>query len=143
MSTTVMITCPHCHRKNRLPDERLTGEGNCGACKKALFSGKPVVVDMDNFNRHLSGDLPVVVDFWAPWCGPCRQFAPAFESAAKVLEPRARLLKVNTEEQQGLAQRYGIRSIPTLMMFSQGKEKARMAGALPAQQFIKWVEQNL
>src|SRR5690606_19317797 len=133
----------HCHRKNRMPAEKLDAKGNCGACKQALFAGHPVSVNEDQFGRHLGGSLPVVVDFWAPWCGPCRQFAPTFEAASQALEPRARLVKVNTEDQPGLAQRYGIRSIPTLMIFRDGREVARVSGALPASQFKSWVQQHL
>ncbi|MCB1650222.1 MAG: thioredoxin TrxC [Pseudomonadales bacterium] len=143
MSQDIYVSCPHCHRKNRLPADKLSAHGNCGACKQALFTGAPIPVTQNQFEQHLGGSLPVVVDFWAPWCGPCRQFAPTFEAACRTLEPRAQLLKVNTEEQTGLAQRYGIRSIPTLMIFRDGKEVARVSGALPASQFTAWVQQHL
>ncbi|MFM1896429.1 MAG: hypothetical protein RLZZ385_1503 [Pseudomonadota bacterium] len=135
----MLVACPHCHRKNRLPEERLTGEGRCGACKQPLFSGKPVHLAPDNFAAHAEADIPLVVDFWAPWCGPCRQFAPVFEAAAARLEPRVRLGKLNTEEYPELAQRFGIRSIPTLVMLRQGKEVERLSGALPPEQFQRWV----
>lgn len=143
MPDQMFVTCPHCHRKNRLPATHLTENGNCGACKETLFTGKPVDLSQSNFEQHLSSDLPLVVDFWAPWCGPCRQFAPVFEDAAAALEPRVRLAKVDTEAEQALAQRFGIRSIPTLMMFKKGKEVGRVSGALPPAQFNRWVTQHL
>jgi len=139
----MLICCPHCSRKNRLPVDKLTGEGNCGACKKKLFTGTPLSLDGSSFASHANVDLPLVVDFWAPWCGPCRQFAPTFEAAAATLEPRARFGKVNTEEEPALAQRFAIRSIPTLMIFRNGQEIARLSGALPARQFESWVLQHL
>ena len=143
MSNALFVTCPHCHRKNRMPAEKLTAHGTCGACKESLFTGKPIALTQSNFAQHLGGDVPIVVDFWAPWCGPCLQFAPTFEAASAALEPKVRLVKVNTENETALAQRYGIRSIPTLMIFKQGKEVARVSGAMPAAQFQKWVNAQL
>lgn len=140
MSDEIFVTCPHCHRKNRMPVEKLSADGNCGACKKPLFVGKPLTLTHSNFSLHLGGDVPIVVDFWAPWCGPCRQFAPIFAAASATLEPKVRLVKVNTEEETALAQRFGIRSIPTLMMFKNGKEVARVSGSMPASQFERWVQ---
>ena len=133
MSNELLVT------KNRMPADKLTANGVCGACKQALFTGKPTALTQSNFAQHLGGDVPIVVDFWAPWCGPCLQFAPTFEAASAALEPKVRLVKVNTENETALAQRYGIRSIPTLMIFKQGKEVARVSGAMPAAQFQKWV----
>lgn len=143
MPDTCLVTCPHCHRNNRLPADRLTGEGNCGACKQPLFSGRPIELTQANFHRHAASDLPLVVDFWAPWCGPCRQFAPVFEQSAAELEPRVKLGKVNTEQEQALAQQFGIRSIPTLVIFHQGREVQRISGALPAAQFKRWIADNI
>ena len=142
MSQPIILACPQCHRKNRIDEARLTESPRCGVCKSALFNGEPLAMDNSMFNAHASADLPLVVDFWAPWCGPCRQFAPVFEKAAAELEPRVRLAKVNTEEQQALAARFSIRSIPTLLIMRGGKEIARVAGAMPPSQFSQWVKQQ-
>jgi thioredoxin 2 len=139
----ITLACPSCHRKNRLPAKRVGEAANCGACKSALFQRRPVVLDSASFAAHSQTDMPLVVDFWAPWCGPCRQFAPVFEQAAAGMEPRVRLGKVNTEEQSQLAQQFAIRSIPTLMIFKEGRELARMSGALPPAQFAQWVAQHI
>jgi thioredoxin 2 len=141
--TQMIIACPHCHRKNRIDEARLTEGPVCGVCKQTLFTSQPLPLSASTFNAHATSDLPLVVDFWAPWCGPCRQFAPTFEKAAVTLEPRARLAKVNTEDEQALAARFGIRSIPTLLIIQRGKEIARVAGAMPAGQFTQWVNQQL
>lgn len=115
----------------------------CGQCKQALFSGKPVELSSSAFDRHVErSDLPLVVDFWAPWCGPCRSMAPAFEQAAAELEPDFRLAKVNTEIEQGLAARFAIRSIPTIAVFRDGREIARQAGAMDKAGIVRWVRSN-
>jgi thioredoxin 2 len=144
MSTAVHVVCIHCDAVNRVPQERLGGGAKCGKCHAPLFSGAPLALDERGFARQLSrSDLPLVVDFWAPWCGPCRMMAPAFEEAARLLEPQARLIKINTEEAQGLATRHGIRSIPTLAVFRGGQEVARTAGAMDASRLVAWVQQHL
>ena len=142
MSDSLILACPHCHRKNRLPRSRLADGGVCGHCKRSLFTGQPVELSDATFHAHATSDLPLVVDFWASWCGPCQQFAPVFSRAAGVLEPAARLAKVNTEQVPALAQRFAIRSIPTLLIMRQGKEVARLSGALTEAQFVQWVRQQ-
>ncbi len=140
MSDSLIVVCPHCHAPNRLPAERLAAGGNCGKCKAPLFRGEPVELDAANFDSHVGrSDIPLLVDFWAPWCGPCRAMAPAFAQAARQLEPEFRLAKVNTEQEQQLAARFGIRSIPTLALFRNGREVARQAGATDTASLIRWV----
>jgi thioredoxin 2 len=137
--TSVHVVCPHCATVNRVFHERL-GEGRCGRCKQALFTGKPITLGETDFDTHVTkSDLPVVVDFWAPWCAPCRTMAPAFERAAADLERAARLAKLDTEEAPQLAARFGIRSIPTLAIFRGGKEIARQSGAMDYGTLTRWI----
>lgn len=116
----------------------------CGRCHQPLFTGRPLALDAAGFTAHVErGQLPVLVDFWAPWCGPCRMMAPQFEQAATQLEPRVRLAKVDTEAQPGLGSRFGIRSIPTLALFRDGRELARQAGAMAAADIVRWTRARL
>ena len=141
MSDPVHVVCPHCAATNRLPRERLADGPVCGKCKQPLFAGRPVSLAADDFDRHVGkSDLPVVVDFWADWCGPCKMMAPQFERAAKELEPAVRLAKLDTEAAQGVAARYGIRSIPTMIAFMGGREVARQSGAMDAATIVRWVQ---
>jgi thioredoxin 2 len=144
MADTKHIVCPACGSTNRVPTEKLGAGGKCGECHAPLFAGKPVALDQTSFAKHVQhSDIPVLVDFWAPWCAPCRMMAPAFEQAAKQLEPHVRLVKVNTEEEQALAMQYGIRGIPTLILFRQGREVARNAGAVDLPRLLAWTRQYL
>jgi len=139
-----LVVCPHCPAVNRIPDARLADKPRCGKCGKALFTGHPLELTGASFDRHLQrSELPLVVDFWAEWCGPCKMMAPAFAQAAGQLEPRVRLAKVDTEAQQAIAARYNIRSIPTLVLFRGGREIARQAGAMSANAIVQWVERAL
>lgn len=142
MSETEQVVCPHCDAVNRVPSARLADRPVCGACRRPLFEAHPVPLDEARFRRHLRGStLPLLVDFWASWCGPCRSMAPEFEAAARMLEPRFRLAKVSTEEAPALAQDLAIRSIPTLALFRGGAEVARIAGAMPAARIAAWARQ--
>lgn len=140
MTSPLMIVCPRCSAVNRVPADRLADGPTCGKCGQHLFDGHPVELDAASFDRHVArSDIPVVVDFWAPWCGPCRMMAPAYAQAARQLEPRYRLAKLNTEEAQEIAARFGIRSIPTLVVFRNGREIARQAGAMDAGSLVRWI----
>ncbi len=139
----VHVTCSHCGSKNRLPQERLGDKPVCGKCKKPVLGNKPLQLGGANVAAVLNhNDLPVLVDCWAPWCGPCKTFAPIFDQAASQWQTKLRLAKLNTEVEQGVASRWGIRSIPTLILFRQGKEVARMSGALPLPQLQQWLQQQ-
>jgi thioredoxin 2 len=144
MSGFLIVVCPHCHAQNRVPSARFAEGGTCGRCKQPLFTGEPVALSAASFDKHIMhSDLPVVVDFWAPWCGPCRMMAPAFEQAARALEPQCRLVKVDTEQEQALAARFAIRSIPTLAIFQRGREIARQSGAMDASSLTRWIRSNV
>jgi len=143
-SATLNIVCPHCETANRVPRQRLADGPRCGACKAPLFDTHPVELTGSAFRRHVaSSDLPLIVDFWAPWCAPCRTMAPVFERVASEIEPQARFAKVNTDEEQDLARSLDIRGIPTLAIFKGGKEIARTSGAMDESRFVAWARSHL
>ena len=140
MSAPLRIACPHCDTVNRVLPERLAHAPRCGQCKRPLFTAHPMELTATNFDRQVGGDIPVLVDFWAPWCGPCLMMAPVFEQAASHLEPQMRLAKLDTEAESGLAARFGIRSIPTLALFKNGQEIARQSGAMDLRGLLNWAQ---
>lgn len=143
LSQSQHIVCPHCDAINRIPAARLLDKPKCGKCQKLLFVAKPLELTNHNFQKHLErNDIPLVIDFWAPWCGPCKMMAPAFEQASSSLEPNFRLAKVNTESEQRIASQYRIQSIPTVALFKNGKEISRQAGVMGAADIVRWVHAN-
>jgi thioredoxin 2 len=138
------IVCPHCAAVNRVPAEKSPHDAKCGKCHGALFDGHPVALDSHNFAKHLKRNtIPVVVDFWAEWCGPCKMMAPEFAKAARTMEPQVRFAKLDTEAAQDQAGALGIRSIPTMILFHNGREVARQSGAMPAGHIVQWVRDSL
>ena len=141
---TLHLVCPHCNATNRVPSDKLQAELNCGKCHQPLLTAHPDNLGEAAFNAQLAkSDLPLVVDFWAPWCGPCRMMAPAYEKVSQDMQGKARFVKVNTEDEQGLAATYNIRSIPTLAVFAGGREIARQPGAMSAPDLARWVSASL
>ena len=146
MTDALILACPACSTLNRFPREKLEAgnAGKCGQCGSPLFAGRPVALDARSFEAHAAkSDIPVLVDFWAPWCGPCKAMAPQFERAAQRLEPAVRLAKVNTDEEQDLASRFAIRGIPTMILFRHGREIARQSGAMDAGTIERWTRDAL
>ncbi|MBT2321773.1 thioredoxin TrxC [Variovorax paradoxus] len=144
MNESLLVVCPHCHTTNRVRSAQLGSAPDCGNCHRPLFAGRSTALDEAAFDRHVArNEIPVLVDFWAPWCGPCIQMAPAYEQAAAQLEPQFRLAKVDTEAVPALGARFGIRSIPTLALFRGGREIARQAGAMGAADIVRWARAQL
>lgn len=144
MTNPLHIVCTVCNATNRIPADKLSAAPNCGKCHQPLFNRRPHELTAANFQQHLKrNDIPVVVDFWAPWCGPCKMMAPAFEQAAAQLEPAVRLAKLNTEIEKDIGAQLGIRSIPTMIVFRNGREIARQSGAMTAPDIIRWVQANI
>ena len=144
MSGTFQLVCGHCGQINRLPAGRAPTQGKCGKCHAPLFSGHPIEVDQAAFERHVAhSDLPLLVDVWEPWCGPCRAMAPMFARAAEALEPRVQLLKLNSDEAPEISAKFGISGIPTLLLLQKGRELARISGAMDSQRIVAWTLSGL
>ena len=144
MSDSLHLVCPHCHAVNRVPAARLGQKPNCGQCHQPLFTSQPVELTAVTFVKHLErSDIPILIDFWAPWCGPCKSMGPAFAQAAGMLEPQGRLSKGNTEAEPALGAQYNIRSIPTLMLFHKGAVIAQQAGAMDGSMLRAWLQRHM
>ncbi len=140
----LIVACPNCHKLNRIPKAKLGDNGNCGSCKLKLFTKKPIELTQADFSKHsVKSDIPIIIDFWAPWCGPCKMISPILEQAAISFEPKLKIGKVNTEIEQSLGSQFSIRSIPTLVLFHKGKEISRVSGAMNYQQLDQWAKSNL
>jgi len=144
VSQSKHLVCPHCQAVNRIPENKLDRQPKCGKCKAPLFVGQPVELTDQSFAKHLRrNDIPLVVDFWAPWCGPCKMMGPHFKNATAQMEPKIRFAKLNTEIAQKTAAQFGIRSIPTVAIFRNGREVARQAGAMDARTLTNWIQSQL
>ena len=140
MNDPLHIVCPVCLAVNRIPESKLSAKPKCGKCHQPVLDNHPMELNAASFRKHIGrNDIPVVVDFWAPWCGPCKMMAPAFEEAAAQLAPEVRLAKLNTEVEQTISASLGIRSIPTIILFRHGKEVARQAGAMGTADIVRWI----
>ena len=142
MTETIIVPCAHCATLNRIPSAKRYGQPQCGSCKQAVFTRQPFTLDAATFKRQSKGDVPLLVDVWASWCGPCRQFAPTFRQAAEQLSGQCRFAKLDSEAYPALSGELGIRSIPSLLLFRNGQEIARQSGALPLMQLLSWLKQH-
>jgi thioredoxin 2 len=140
MDDSLHVVCPNCEATNRVPSERLTDHPKCGKCRRELFSGRPVELTQSTFRKHMeTSGIPVLVEFWAPWCGYCQKMAPTYIEAAGRLEPRFRLATVDTQAEPALAGRHGVSGIPAFILFRNGREVARRSGAMDLETLIRWV----